>query len=368
MEGQVRLSAEDPSVQCSLVVYSQPVFGSAIFTFPSPKFKLPPIPNKPPGACITVLVYVRNAQSTDSEQRVLGPDEKTEARQDYLMRLGTAVVPIASLTSGTYEVYDLSGVSVGKLDLQVPPDRDDFGELQSQVAKKRAPAMSELVTDVRKQLAGLEQHYKWTSGAGDASRYVDQWMSTHFSFVDIKQHCGAVPMAAYLPLNTSEDSKADVGYLRNALNNARYLMRLQQQPLKELSVEQLAELAKEMQVLPMLAQQYRIDYTKHFPGDYKPLDKWENSFVTPDPELQSFDCEDGCIRIYQETVWLRNSTDPTLKPLVDLERRYVTFLSAMLLKLPGPERGKDAYTYHAAILKLDRSYVLAKLGLNNRSE
>ena len=68
-------------------------------------------------------------------------------------------------------------------------------------------------------------------------------------------------------------------------------------------------------------------------------------------------------RMLQEAFWMR-SLDAEMAMLGDAERSYVTFFCAMTLYYPPAK----TWVYHAACLKLDRSFVLRQLGLQKKKE
>jgi hypothetical protein len=268
--------------------------------------------------------------------------------QGFTMRAGAACVPVGYLTTQkSFDLLDIEKTAVATCKIQLVSEAEHFHS----AAATQLPSLDTLLAttgDTLRRLAAA--HFRAGTNIHSAL--------PAFDFLHVEQHCGRIPMWAYPLLNLTPQPPEDcTAYMENALANAMYLLRVEKVDSKSDKTE-LAELLSEMQTLPLRAQLYVIDFTRS-PG-YKQVDKWENPLVTPNAARMSFDCEDAALRMLQESQWLLScSKSKALQPLVEAERAYVTFMVGMSLKLRA-DSDKE-WCYHAAVLKLDRAFVMWRL-------
>lgn len=374
----------------SLVVYSTPLLGSPAFIVgkrvadDEPDCFTAETDNSATDivnidSYYTIYVFTQGRQSTNGEARILAEKESKYDSQPFIMRAGTATMSIRECLAHTPKaVVDITGTPIGSctlVKLEVSPkmvywDLQADKEFQSAVHHEEeeeevvvhqfGPSESPLRELVAASSEALRQAVK------DVREYrttVSGQTRKGMSFVAVRQHCGIIPVWAFPFLNINSDNRGADMYLEQSLANACYLLGMQKVKLSSNTPKaQVAEVLNQMQTLWSMAQLYVVDYSRQAPDAYICVDKWENMAITPNPALMSYDCEDGALRMLQESAWLLASESKQLDVVRSAERQMITFLCGMTLKLKQPQ-GKHTWTYHATALKLDRRWVLGKLGL-----
>ncbi len=287
-------------------------------------------------------------------ERHLCPGEKKTCPR-YITRVGFADVPIHQLDQDkSVSLYDINGHTVGQVTLTV---KDATMAVDPEAAE--VPP----VFDVDKLVQETEQQRKRFSGSNITPKL------QHLERLVVKQHFGgSIPMWAFclLHLPNSEPLES-LNYYEQAVINAKHLLGISGEIPHTLAVE--AEMLNEMQTLATRGQLYVPDTTKTSMSEAS-VDDWTSPLVAAEQKLLGIDCEDAALRIVQDAWWWlqapRTRLSPEAERLAKVEAHYITFFVAMTLKVAGVFKGQSSsaeWVYHAAALKLDRSYVLQKLGL-----
>jgi hypothetical protein len=178
----------------------------------------------------------------------------------------------------------------------------------------------------------------------------------YFMFRGIKQAGFTVPMWLFPQIHlVAPTTKNTEAYLEHSVRNACFLLGLSNPSTQS----ELAECLNEMQTMAVRNQLYVVDTTKLSNGENECIDDWTNPLqFGSDAKLAGIDCEDGTLRMLQESKWLRevklsSTASPLLRKLQKMEQGYCTFMAGMTLYLPS----KKIWVYHAACLKLDKRYV-----------
>jgi len=253
-------------------------------------------------------------------------------------------------------VLNMLGQKIGSFKVQIPPE--SAGQIEfalEEDTKNEDPAW--LLLAMHRKLMQQQQPLQ-------LSRTNIPKELPPMTFSTVPQHCGDIPIWAFTALNLRTDDGPSKEYFEQALYNAKYLLMVDRIDFSDKKL--VAEVLNEIHTLPVRGLLYVMDMAQGNLDRDEPVDEWINPLLCPVQKLAGFDCEDATQRMIQEGVWLRRMMqgNSELARLAEVDRKhYITFLSAMTLKLPG-----GGWTYHAAGLKLDRRFVLQRLGFADETK
>ena len=363
------------------------VFGSEFFapgyeegcTFAVPKLEAPltialPFREAYPSkhAYFFVWVFAQQHHDGSSGELKLEPKEKrTTPVHDWT---GTATVSIGNRVDREQcPVQDINGGCIGHVVFSPP---EDPGLLTMYADKVRLPPQHKqfkrlCVTgnDTIKALGdwtkdGLEAlHKQHFPNGSNITQHLPRYI-----YRTVNQHCGNLPMWVWpvVRIRSLPSSSFGTGvatYFKNAERNARFLLNLPSQHYS--STTEICEVIGEVLTLPTRAMQYVLDQSRIGPQKTQAVDHWAHPHDQPVGDLMSGDCEDFALLMLQESVYLRTCPGLQSMQISQTEQRYITFMCAMTLRLHG---GRAKWTYHMAVLKLDRMWVTAKLGLSKNKQ
>ncbi len=356
LEARVSLTAYAADTPVWVVLYSQRLFGARTSRALLKNGHKGAVALDPP-----LYLQTKELHPEDSfwvyvyAERHLCPGEKKSCPQ-YITRVGYTSVAAIELDLGkSVRLFDINGHQVGNVILTVT---DGTIAIDSDAEKPpTVPDMDKLIQETEKQ----RKHYQ--GGTNITPKL------THLTQLVVKQHWRSIPMWAFclLHLPPSEPLES-LEYYEQAVVNAKHLLGITGSIPLSRAVE--AEILNEMQTLPTRGQLYVPDTTKMSMLEAD-VDDWTSPLVAPDQKLLGLDCEDAALRIVQDAWWWLHAPSakglsPEAQRMAQAEQGYITFFVAMTLKVAGVFKGQSSsaqWVYHAAALKLDRRYVLQKLGM-----